>query len=125
MKEPVRLINTKAHALVDYALGAVLLLSPWIFDFRAGGPEYVVAAATGSVSIALAMLTRFEYALAPLIPLRAHLYFDILCGIALATSPWSLGFCPRVFKPHLVFGLTQVVVAALTDRVLHVTMKGS
>jgi hypothetical protein len=125
MREPVRLINTKAHAIVDYVMGMVLLCSPAIFQFDFSGPEYYTAATAGLITIVLALFTAFEYGALKTIPLRLHLYIDMVTGAALAASPWLMDFAGTVFKPHLVFGLSQVIVAVLTDRLLYHNVKGS
>jgi hypothetical protein len=114
----VRMINTKAHASVDYCIGLVLILSPWIFDYRPWQRAHLIAGGVGVLGCALALLTRFEWGVFKVIPLRAHLIMDFISGIFLAFSPWLFHFKGQVFKPHLVFGLTAAVVAVITDRVL-------
>ena len=119
----IRMVNTRAHAVTDYLIALILFCSPWIFDFSAGGTGYQVCVAAAVLIFLLAINTQFEYALLPWIPLRVHMWFDTLTGILLAVSPFVLDFKDVVFKPHVVFGATLVVVAALTDRVLHHQVK--
>ena len=115
----IRMINTRAHALLDYLLGVVLVAAPALFDFSIRGAGYVVCIVVASLVWLLAATTRFEYALIQIIPLRLHLWADLLIGVILSASPFIWNFSDEVFKPHLVFGLTLCIVAALTDRVLH------
>lgn len=115
----VRLVNTKAHVLVDYIIGIVLLTSGWTFGFHGSAPAEPVAMFAGCLMILVAALTKFEFGLFRILPLRAHLGIDLVTGILLATSPWALGFDSLVYKPHFVFGLTQVIISVLTDRMLY------
>lgn len=118
MAHPERMINTKAHALVDYLLGLILIFNFLIFGYKAEGGPFIVSFTAGVFLIFLALFTRFEYSLKNIVPLKVHLYLDLTTGIVLASSPWCLSFADTVYKPHLVFGLAMVIVAILTDRIL-------
>lgn len=120
----MRLINTKAHAALDYLLGIVLLFCPTLFDTGTGAAGFTCIAFAIFIS-ALALFTKFEWSWLKIVPLRLHLWLDMIAGIILASSPWLFGFNERVIKPHLVFGLSLTVTAALTDRVLYVDYKRS
>jgi hypothetical protein len=119
----MRLINTKVHAALDYLFGIILVWAPWVFRFEASGPKYNMPLAVGSLAACLALVTKFEYAPFKIVPLRLHLFIDVVSGVLLAASPWIFGFAETVFKPHLVFGLTHAVVAILTDRMLYHKVK--
>lgn len=120
----MRMINTKAHALTDYILGMVLIGSPYLFMFPPFSPAHYCCMLAGVIIISLALFTRFEYSLVSLMPVKVHMWCDAATGILLLLSPVILGFGSMVFKPHLVFGLTILVVAILTDRVLHLRENG-
>lgn len=121
----MRLVNTKAHALLDYCWGLILFFSPWLFGFSPRGQAALTAMIAGAFAILMALLTQFEFSIVKLIPLKWHLRVDFVFGLFLAFSPWILGFHRLVLKPHLVFGLTQVVIAVITDRVLYQTFRES
>jgi hypothetical protein len=46
--------------------------------------------------------------------MRMHLLLDIASGMLLAASPWLFGFADRVFLPHLVVGLFEIVAGLAT-----------
>jgi hypothetical protein len=117
------MINTRAHALCDYLLGIVLVAAPALFDFSASSAGYVACLAAAGLLWVLAATTTFEYSLLKLVPLKVHLWTDLLTGVLLSASPFIWDFYEEVFKPHLVFGLTVSMVSALTDRVLHKDLK--
>jgi hypothetical protein len=114
----VRLVNTKAHALVDYLLGLFLVTSGWWFGFHGERQAETAVVIAGIYSIVSALFTAFEYSLAGIIPLKLHFAMDVGAGALLAASPWLFLFHEQAFKPHLVFGLTMMIVSLLTDRVL-------
>jgi hypothetical protein len=115
----MRLISTRTHGIIDYALGLMIIISPWTFSFSSSGAATVCALCAGSFTIALSLVTRFEGGAYKLIGLKFHLGSDALLGSLLAASPWIFKFSERVFKPHLVFGLALVFVSLLTDRILY------
>jgi hypothetical protein len=115
----VRFINTKAHALVDYTLGLILIFSPWGFGYENEETATFISVAAGVFISLLALLTKFEYSVLRVIELKTIYRMDFTAGMLLAFSPWIFGFSQHVFKPHLVFGLAHMVIAALSDRVLY------
>jgi hypothetical protein len=119
----VRFINTKAHALIDYILGLILVFLPWGFRFENEKTATFIMVTCGVFISLLAMFTKFEYSVFQVIDLLTHYRLDLAAGIFLAVSPWIFGFSAEVFKPHLVFGLTHLVIAALSDRVLYKVYK--
>ena len=117
------MINTRAHAIVDYVMAIVLAGSPWVFGFSSRGPAYGCCLIAAVVITISAFICRFEMSIAKLVPLRAHLWLDMITGVLLALSPFIWKFDENVFKPHLVFGLSLLIVALLTDRIPHEKIK--
>jgi hypothetical protein len=115
----VRLVNTKAHAIIDYCLSLLLVFSPWLFEFSPNGVPAKVAYLCAAFTCTFALITRFEFSICKFIPLKLHMRLDFLLGLFLAVSPVLFDFQVTVFKPHLVFGLTLMVIAAITDRILY------
>jgi hypothetical protein len=109
----MHIIPTRIHGVLDYAVGALLIISPWLFGFADNGPAQWVPVALGAGVVLYSLLTRYELGVGP-IPLGAHLALDVLGGIFLAMSPWLLGFADLVYWPHLAIGIMEIVVATLT-----------
>jgi hypothetical protein len=118
----MRLINTKAHGIVDYLLGIILLSSVHLFHYH-DRSAMMAADAAGVIVLLNTLLTAFEPGFLHLIPLRVHFAIDVVTGLLLASSPWLFGFERAVYKPHLVFGLAIAAVGVLSDRVLWSTVK--
>ena len=110
------MIDTRTHGIIDYVTGALLIIAPYIFGFATGGVEQWLPQVIGAAIILMSLLTRYELSVAKLIPLKAHLGVDIATGLLLAVSPWLFGFAELIWWPHLLVGLMEIVVAAMTRR---------
>lgn len=111
----MRFIPTRIHGVLDYAMGLLLIASPWLLGFANGGPEQWLPVALGVGALLYSLLTNYELGLAKVIPMTGHLTLDLLSGALLAVSPWLFGFSEVAWVPHLVLGLLEVG-AALTTR---------
>ncbi len=109
----MRFISTRAHGIIDYIVGAVLILAPFIFGFATGGAAMWVPILIGAAIIVYSLMTNYEMGVSSTIDMRTHLWLDVAAGIILAVSPWLFGFSELVWAPHLVVGLF-VIGASLT-----------
>jgi hypothetical protein len=115
-----KLIPTKTHAGMDYAVGLLLIASPWLFSFADESTAATwIAALAGVAMLGLSMITDYEGGLlARLIPMRTHLIADAGLGLLLAVSPWLFGFADEgmnAWLPFLAIGLGEIASAATTD----------
>lgn len=110
------MISTRTHGMLDYIVGALLMVSPWLFGFADGGAEMWIPIVLGGGAIVYSLMTDYEYGIVKVLPMSAHLALDLLSGMVLAASPWVLGFADRVYLPHLIFGLLEIGVVAMTRR---------
>ena len=111
----MRFIPTRVHGIVDYAMGGLLIVAPWLLGFAAGGAETWVPVILGFGAIGYSLFTDYEPGLVRRIPMRTHLGLDAASGVVLAASPWLFGFAELVYLPHLILGLLEIG-AALTTR---------
>ncbi|MEX0928471.1 MAG: SPW repeat protein, partial [Balneolales bacterium] len=107
---------TRTHGFIDYLVGVVLILAPWLLGFAAGGAETWVPVIIGAGVILYSMLTDYEMGISRQISMDTHLTLDAIGGIILAVSPWLFGFAPLVWVPHLVVGAAQFLVSLMTER---------
>ncbi|WP_299707120.1 SPW repeat protein [uncultured Pontibacter sp.] len=112
----MRFIPTRFHGILDYIYGVLLIASPWLFGFAAGGAETWVAVVIGAIVLIQAALTDFEVGLVKKIPMQTHLMLDFGIGVILALSPWIFGFADYVYTPHLVFGVFSMLASLTTHR---------
>jgi hypothetical protein len=111
----MRFLSTRVHGMMDYAMGILLLASPYLFGFATGGVKQWLPMALGLAMIGMSLLTRYELGAIRLIPMPVHLGIDGLSGALLAASPWLFGFSGVVFLPHLILGLIELGTSLITE----------
>lgn len=110
------MIDTRTHAIIDYATGSLLIIAPYLLGFATGGVTQWLPQIIGVAIIGMSLMTRYELSMAKVVPLNVHLGIDIATGILLAASPWLFGFADLIWWPHLLVGLMEIVVAMMTKR---------
>ncbi len=110
------MISTKAHGVLDYGVGLILIIAPYLFGFANGGIEQWLPMIIGAATIVMSLITRYELSIAKLIPLNVHLGVDLVAGALLAVSPWLFGFADVIWWPHLVVGILEIGVVLMTRR---------
>jgi hypothetical protein len=110
----MKILSSRTHGVLDYLVGLLLIVSPWLFDFAQHGAETWIFVALGAGAILYSLLTRYEMGVVGLIPFKAHLAIDVMSGILLAASPWLFGFADYVYLPHVIFGVLEIGVALIT-----------
>ena len=109
-------MSTKTHGILDYVVGALLIVSPWLFGFAAGGAETWIPVILGAAALAYSLCTDYELGAVRIIPMSTHLTLDFLSGAFLAISPWLFGFAELVAMPHLFLGLFEMIAVLMTRR---------
>jgi hypothetical protein len=110
-------LPTRIHGMLDYLMAALLIASPWLFGFADNPAARWVPVAMGAGVLLYSLFTDYELGAVRKLQMPAHLLLDAVGGILLAASPWILGFDERVWMPHVVLGLVEVVTAAITNTV--------
>ena len=113
----MKVLSTKAHGILDYLMGVLLIAAPWVFDFARGGAETWVPVILGAGMILYSLLTNYEMGAMKTISMRSHLNLDMVSGAFLALSPWIFGFNDFVYLPHLIFGILEIGAALMTQTV--------
>ncbi len=115
-----KFIPTKVHGALDYIVAIALFFAPMIFGFSfIGGPAVVIPMVLGVGLLLYSLFTRYEWGVFKLISMPYHLVFDVVASTFLALSPFLFGFytqAPNVWLPHLVVGLTVIVVVIFSQR---------
>jgi hypothetical protein len=112
----MRFLSTKAHGVLDYLVGILLIAAPWLFNFARGGAETWIFVILGAGALVYSLLTRYELGVVKMIPMPVHLILDAMSGILLAASPWLFNFDDYVYLPHLIFGLFEVGASLITQK---------
>jgi len=119
----MQILTRRAHGVLDYIVGLLLILAPSLFGFNDGTAAQNVPMILGFSALGYSLLTNYELGLFKLLPFRAHLTLDLLSGLLLAVSPWMFGFADRVWVPHVLVGLLEIgaVVMTRTTASVHTT----
>lgn len=110
----MRFLSTRAHGILDYIIGAVLIAAPFLFGFATGGAEMWVPILLGAVILVQALMTDYELGVYPAMPMSTHLTIDIILGLVLAVSPWLFAFSDQVWIPHLAVGILMIGTGLVT-----------
>lgn len=116
MQNPLamRFLPTTFHAAFDYGLALVLITMPaWLI--LPEGAATNIPASLGTLLLGGSLLTKYEYGVLRLVPLRIHLLLDVVCGAFLAVSPWLFGFVEQ-YPPFLLFGIVWIAAALVTHK---------
>ena len=110
----MRVIPTRLHGMLDYGMGLLLIIAPWLLGFADGGPEQWVPVILGAGVILYSLLTDYELGVARVIPMPVHLGLDVAGGVVLAASPWLFGFADEIWWPHVVLGVLEIGAGLMT-----------
>jgi hypothetical protein len=114
------IIPTRVHAVMDYAVGVLLIAAPWIFQFAdESNAAKWISIIVGVVIILQSTITNYEGGfLGHAISMRMHLAMDALIGIFLVVSPWLFGFGDEganAWLPFVAIGVGELGLAAITN----------
>lgn len=109
------MISTRIHGFMDYAMGALLIILPYIADFPQGVAT-TIPVVLGAGTIAYSLVTNYELGLTPILSMSAHLILDFIAGALLALSPWFFGFSDEIYLPFVVLGGVEILASLFTTR---------
>jgi SPW repeat len=112
----MQIIPTRIHGMLDYLVGAILIVAPYLLGFANGGAAQWVPMIVGFAIIGMSLITDYELSIAKIVPMPLHLGADIATGLLLLASPWLFGFANRVLWPHVIIGLIEIGTALMTER---------
>lgn len=110
------MIPTRVHGVIDYLVGIVLILSPYVLGFADGTAAQWVPIIIGVATLGLGTITRHELGFVKIVPMTTHIIIDAASGLLLLASPWLFGFADRVWWPHVLVGLSYIIISLLTAR---------
>jgi hypothetical protein len=112
----MRFISRKFHAVLDYLIGALLILAPWLLNFDDIPAAKWTAIAVGGLILIMSFITDYEGGGRKMLSMSTHLTMDILAGLFLAASPWIFNFDEQVYLPHLIVGIMEMGAGLFTER---------
>lgn len=110
----MKLFSTRTHGILDFVSAATLITLPRIFGWRKATTSLLTNAAVGTLVYSL--LTRYEFGLFKVLPMRGHLLLDGLSGAMLAAAPFTLLDEDSSVTAALVgLGLFEITAALTTE----------
>jgi hypothetical protein len=95
-------IPLAVHGLVEYGLGVLFILAPFLFSFDTDAPT-VLSALLGAGILVMAVLTDSPTGLSRTLPLASHVVLDYVISVFVIASPFLFGFSDD--NPALAFFL--------------------
>lgn len=114
------MIRSATHQALDYIVGVVLIIAPFLFVFWNIASATWVALLVGAALIIYSLFTQYTEAMDRPIAMSTHLTLDIILGVFLAISPWLFGFAGatlNVWMPHLIVGIVFILISLFSVRV--------
>lgn len=112
------MLSLKTHNIMDYVIGAVLILSPYIFGFSGVDAARNVFLILGFGLIGYSLLTNYRYSVAKVIPLGVHMAMDVTAGFVVILAPYVLGYSDLLtdgqIALHWIMGFGAMGLVALT-----------
>jgi hypothetical protein len=111
-----KVVPVMVHGIIDYVVGVILLIAPFILGFSNETVPTVISMVIGALVIIVSLLTDYPLSAAKLIPVRIHSAADYLVGILLIILPLILYIgVTTALVLHLVLGIAAIVVSLITN----------
>jgi hypothetical protein len=110
----LKLISTQMHGMLDFATAGALCIVPRLLRLDAQVTTLLTAAGAGA--IAYSLVTKYEYGLMPLLPMKGHLTLDAGSGLSLCAAPFVMGTQDPTARNILVgMGAWEIAAALMTQ----------
>jgi hypothetical protein len=109
----VKLLDARAHALVDYGLVLILALGPTVLRFE--GMAEVACYVLAMAWFSFALMTRYGLGVARAIPFGVHGVVELIFAIGVVLAPWIVGFDGLGRSFFLSVGVLYGAAFVLTD----------
>lgn len=121
------MISIRVHNILDYIIGAALVLCPYLFGFAHTMFAHSVFQLLGVVLILYSLLTEYPISIAKIIPLSMHMTFDVVTGIFLISAPFIYNYRSELsaaqYALHWVLGLGAIALVAFTRKAARIAEK--
>jgi hypothetical protein len=109
-------VTLSLHVLVEYGLGVLTILAPFLFSFDATSAK-LVSVLVGVAILVLAVVTDAPTGIARSLPVASHVVLDYVLALFLIVAPFVFGFSDdddAATAYFIVLGVGYVMLAVLT-----------
>ena len=110
----MRIIRTQLHGLIDY-LFALALLLPLITGHGTTGKDTIVFTILGIAVIVMSMVTDYEFGLMKIIPMKLHLFLDLIISFFIIAMPMIFPMENYYLYWPVILGVSGVIVTILSS----------
>jgi hypothetical protein len=103
----MKILCNKTHGILDYVTVIAFALIPTVFGLT--GIPMALSYTLAIVHFLMTALTRFEFGMIKVLPLKFHKWVEMIVGPVLLVISWVLGFSDDV-KARTVFMVAGVVI---------------
>jgi hypothetical protein len=108
------LFSTKTHGILDFATAGTLVALPRMLGWDKTVTSVMTTAAIGTVVYSL--VTKYEFGLVKLLPMKGHLALDAMSGAMFCGAPLLFPDEDTSVKAILVgLGVFELIAATTTD----------
>ena len=108
------MMSTKTHGILDFLSAGFLFMLPRAMRWR--GRVGTLLTAMSFMTVAYSLLTRYEFGIVKVLPMKTHLIIDTASGIMLMFAPKALRIRnPLVITALVGSGLFEVAAASMTE----------
>jgi hypothetical protein len=112
------MISLKVHNVLDYIIGAFLVVAPWMFGFADIPAARTLFLFSGLALVAYSLLTNYYYSVAKVVPLGVHMTLDAMIGVVTILAPALFGYRELLtggqYALHVILGVGAIGLVALT-----------
>lgn len=97
------LVPPFVHGIVEYALGASLIVAPFLFAFE-DSAAVAVSIVAGVLALVIGASSDLPTGLARVIPVGVHFVLDVVIAVALIAAPFLFGFSDETPPTAIAIG---------------------
>lgn len=115
-------LNPYTHGYLDYAVGLLLVVSPWLFGFDdVSSVATVTMVVVGLIVLLLSIMTDYPLGIIKAVPFKVHGVIETIGALFLLVSPWLLNYniVQSATILAVVVALAWLVVVAMTRYTEH------
>lgn len=110
----MNMMSTKTHGMLDFLSAGFLFMLPRVMRWR--GRVETLLTAMSFMTVAYSLLTRYEFGIFKVLPMKTHLIIDTASGVMLMFAPKALRIRnPLVITALVGSGLFEVAAASMTE----------